>query len=58
MVTWVRVKEGYKYVITEKGKNHPRINAKFNPEDGRKNMYVLSVPASWIREGYVKEEKM
>lgn len=58
MVTWVRVREGYKYVITDKGKNHPRINAKFEVTGDKKNGYLLSVPDSWLREGYVKEEKM
>jgi len=58
MVTWVKVKEGHKFVITDKGRNHPRINAKFEPSDGHKNGYVLAVPDSWIKEGYVKEERI
>ena len=55
MAEFTHVRKGYKFVVTDAGKQIGKIRAKY--EDGyvQKVTYEKSVPLIWVTNGYVKE---
>ena len=55
MVTYTKVKEGYRFVLTPLGFENWRVTAKFDDNYVHKDTYNYTVPTAWIIKGYVQE---
>ena len=55
MCNYTTAKPGYKFILTGKGKENPKISYKFNQGYQHKGQYQYTVPEKWIKEGYVVE---
>lgn len=52
---FIRAKAGCKFVLTEHGMSNPIVSSKYLDVPKYGSRYAVSVPYSWIREGYVEE---
>ena len=52
---FIHVRDGYKYQITNLGKEIGKIRAKFDQDYSARSAYEKSVPMSWITNKYVEE---
>lgn len=58
MVKYKSAKLGYKFVLTEKGFEVPRVRGKFEKNSPHRSIYEKKLPASWYDNGWVTETKM
>ena len=54
MCNYTTAKPGYCFILTDKGRENPKISYKFNGYQ-HKDQYKYTVPEKWIKEGYVLE---
>ena len=57
MCNYTTAKYGYKFILTDKGKENTRIRQKFDPDYINREQYKHSVPVKWVNQGYVVEVK-
>ena len=55
MCKTVKAQPGYVFILTDKGKENPKVCSKYNPDYIHRDQYKYSVPEKWIEEGYVVE---
>ena len=57
MCKYTTAHPGFKFILTGKGKENPKISDKFNTSYSGKEQYHYVVPEKWVNEGYVMEVK-
>ncbi|MBQ2342371.1 MAG: hypothetical protein II385_06945 [Bacteroidaceae bacterium] len=55
MCKYIKAQEGHYFRITDKGKQDPRVSAKFEIGYIGNQQYKYRVPENWIRNGLVEE---
>lgn len=57
MCNYIMAASGNIFILTDLGKQTPKISVKFEPDYIHKDTYKHSVPEKWVRMGYVTEVK-